>query len=58
MTIKSNCYRCNKREVGCHATCESYKEFRKELDVINNRKQYIKFIEQIGRCKYGKTKSR
>ncbi len=56
MAIKNNCYKCDKREVGCHLNCENYIKYRKELDVINNRRKHIKFMEQIGRCKYGKTK--
>lgn len=56
MAIKNNCYKCDKREIGCHLNCENYIKYRKELDVINNRRKYIKFIEQIGRCRYGKTK--
>ena len=33
--INSKCKGCTKRVVGCHSTCEDYKEFRKELDKQN-----------------------
>lgn len=56
MTVKNNCYECNKREVGCHTHCENYAKYRKELDVINNRRKYIKSMERTRRCRYGKTK--
>lgn len=32
------CKGCADRKVGCHSTCESYKEERKRLDEINERK--------------------
>lgn len=25
------CYNCDKRSVGCHSSCESYKEYRKKI---------------------------
>ena len=43
MIIESPCKGCDKRFVGCHASCESYKNFREELkkqkDIINKKKQ-------------------
>ncbi len=29
---KSSCKGCEKRHVGCHTTCEDYKDFRATLD--------------------------
>lgn len=31
------CYKCEDRHVGCHSTCEKYKEFCKECAVIRNK---------------------
>lgn len=28
--IKSPCYKCEQRYVGCHSYCEAYKNYRKE----------------------------
>ncbi len=33
--MKSECYGCTERHLGCHATCESYKKFRETMDEIN-----------------------
>ena len=29
MKYKSPCFKCEKRALGCHATCEDYIEFKK-----------------------------
>lgn len=51
----SGCYNCTKREVGCHANCEIYQEYRKALDVINERRRKILANEyNPRRCKVGK----
>lgn len=56
MTVKSNCYKCENRYVGCHSKCEKYKEYRKALDVINIRRKEIKDNDRLmRRCKYGKS---
>lgn len=34
-----SCYGCEKRTIGCHATCEDYKEFRAKLDERKRREQ-------------------
>ncbi|WP_130806496.1 hypothetical protein [Senegalia massiliensis] len=26
--MKNCCYNCTKREIGCHSTCEEYKEWK------------------------------
>lgn len=55
MIIKSDCYKCEDRKVGCHAHCTKYKKYREALDVINNRRREIKESERIlGRYIYGK----
>ena len=37
--MKCKCKGCEKRVVGCHAQCEDYKEFQKDLE---ERKQKIR----------------
>lgn len=43
MSVTSSCKGCEKRFVGCHATCEDYKSFKENLkmrnDIINKKKQ-------------------
>lgn len=36
--MKSPCYECNKRKLGCHGKCEAYKEMKDELEVIRQKK--------------------
>ena len=36
---KNDCYGCEKRQVGCHSKCESYIQFKKELQEIKRRKR-------------------
>lgn len=33
--VKSNCYGCADRYVGCHANCESYKQYKAKVDALN-----------------------
>ena len=33
------CKNCKKREVGCHANCEEYKEFRKPFDRASEQRR-------------------
>ena len=37
MHQKTACKDCEKRHVGCHATCDEYKQFKKEREEILNR---------------------
>ena len=39
MNIKSPCYLCEDRKVGCHGKCEAYLKFKAKRDEIN-RKRY------------------
>ena len=32
--IDSQCINCPNRRVGCHAVCESYREYRKAIDKL------------------------
>lgn len=31
-TLKSPCMECDCRHMGCHCTCENYKEYKEELE--------------------------
>lgn len=44
MSKINSCKDCNKRTVGCHATCESYKKERADLDKINAEKRKGHFL--------------
>lgn len=35
MRPKPPCLNCEDRQIGCHAVCEKYIQFRKELDEVN-----------------------
>ena len=47
MTMDNNrcCKGCEKRYVGCHSTCEEYKEYRKEMDEQKQNKHLKREIE-------------
>lgn len=36
--MKTPCRECKFREVGCHCKCESYKQYRASLDMLNEEK--------------------
>lgn len=36
--MKAPCYECENREVGCHATCQEYKEFQAENEEEKKKK--------------------
>ena len=46
MTQK-NCKGCERRFVGCHATCSVYKEYRKKQDAILKAKNAYKEAEVL-----------
>lgn len=33
------CKDCTERKVGCHADCDKYKEYRRALDAINQKRR-------------------
>jgi hypothetical protein len=35
------CYKCEKRHIGCHSTCEDYLRERKALDEFNENQRKI-----------------
>ena len=42
-----SCYRCEKRQIGCHASCEDYLKERAERDALNQEIRAKKEREQI-----------
>lgn len=36
--MNAPCYKCEKREPGCHSKCHAYREFRTKLDDINKKR--------------------
>ncbi len=38
------CKGCQDRSVGCHAKCDSYKEWKREVDDIRVKKQEAKLL--------------
>ena len=53
MAVISSCLDCKERRIGCHQTCEKYKKFKKQLDVIkqNKLKEKEKYTRPIHRGK-------
>lgn len=41
------CYKCEKRHIGCHSTCEDYLRERKALDEYNEKQRKIKLEHQM-----------
>lgn len=39
--IVSNCLNCQVRSIGCHATCENYKRYKEEMELINRKRDEI-----------------
>lgn len=37
MRTKSPCLGCESRELGCHAYCEDYQDFKSENETVNNQ---------------------
>ena len=35
--LESPCYKCEDRHVGCHSTCETYKEYCAECEEIRKK---------------------
>ena len=48
--MSKSCLNCTKRKVGCHTTCESYIQYKKEKEELNNK---IKKQNQIHYDFYG-----
>lgn len=37
MKPQSPCMKCEKRAVGCHDTCKEYQEYKKKLNIWNDK---------------------
>lgn len=37
--LDSPCHNCSDRVAGCHATCEKYKEFQRELQEMKDKER-------------------
>ena len=40
--IKSPCFNCPNRAMGCHGKCELYTDYRARIDDLNNKKTEAK----------------
>jgi hypothetical protein len=36
--LHNHCRNCTERVVGCHSTCDKYKKFKEELEVVREEK--------------------
>lgn len=43
---KPPCYKCDRRQVGCHSGCEGYKEWLKETEA---EREYMKSLVSVKR---------
>lgn len=39
MNVKTPCYECKDRKVGCHSICEKYKKYKIDLAEENKKKR-------------------
>lgn len=44
MKLKPPCYKCEERKLGCHGSCDKYKEYRDMKDKQNNEVNKIKEV--------------
>lgn len=47
--VEVPCYKCKYRIEGCHSSCRLYKEYKKKLEYINNKRQEIKKSEYVNK---------
>lgn len=53
---KSPCMGCDKRQVGCHSTCETYIAYKAEIEAQNEeRRQKAKLLEDLRALDYKRT---
>ena len=50
MPLTCKCKDCDKRSVGCHATCSEYADFKKRLADFNENKKKAKLSYHILNC--------
>lgn len=48
--ILAPCKDCPDRYVGCHSKCTKYKEFRSNLDNLNNKLKEAKRLQKASYC--------
>lgn len=46
-TAKNSCYKCEKRQVGCHGSCEDYLAWRAKQDKILERRAQENFANEV-----------
>ena len=49
--MKNNCWKCERRHVGCHATCEEYKEYVEKNKAVS-RARFIETMKRRGSKKF------
>lgn len=47
VAMKTPCYKCTEREVGCHSKCDRYIEFREKLDKENKARLEDKYAGAV-----------
>lgn len=50
-----SCKNCTERQVGCHASCEVYKEYRNEIEKQNVNRRQNGFVRAPHSAKVSKT---
>lgn len=56
VNVKSGCYGCTDRTIGCHSSCEKYLKYREEIQKYNEAKRLIDSTYTIHKYK-GKRKT-
>ena len=42
--LKSPCHNCENRKIGCHGSCDKYKEYRQKYDALNEKEKKDKMV--------------
>lgn len=45
--MSNKCYKCTKRTVGCHSTCEDYIEYRKQWDAVTEERDRQRALNDV-----------
>ena len=60
--LKSPCYKCTERRVGCHSKCDKYRIYRDKYDELNKKefiaKMYGHAADKQNVSRFNKTKSK
>lgn len=57
--IKSPCFNCLNRAMGCHSKCEGYADYRTRMDEIKNRRAEAENqVRMVNDCLRGVTRMR